>query len=74
MHAGAVLLQISGMFELLLAYVARMPLDIDVVHIGAVLLQSSGLFELLLAHVARMPLDIDVLPTCPTLACLPRCM
>ena len=34
-HVGAVLLRSSGMFELLLAHIARMPPDIDVVHVGA---------------------------------------
>ena len=54
-HADAVTLQSSSLFELLLAHVARMPPDIDVVHVGAVLLQVSSLFELSLANVADMP-------------------
>ena len=53
-HFGAVRLQMSGLFELFLAHVARMPPDIDVVHVGAVLHQRSGLFELLLAQIVRM--------------------
>ena len=37
-HVGAVPLQFSGTFELLLAHVAGMPPDIHVVRVGAVLL------------------------------------
>ena len=52
----------SGLCELLLAHVARMPTDIDVVHVGTVLLQMCGTFELLLTHthVAKVLPDIDV--------------
>ena len=54
-HVVAVLLLSSGLFDLFLAQVARMPPDIDVVHVRAMLLQNVSTLELLLAQVARMP-------------------
>ena len=48
------------MCERLLAHVAQMTPDMDVVHVGAVPLQICNRFELSLAHVARMQPGIEV--------------
>ena len=43
MQVGAVILQTSGLFELLVAHVALMPPDVDAAHVGVVALQISGM-------------------------------
>ena len=51
-HVGAVLLQGVSTLELLLAHVARMPPNSDVVYKSLMTLQITLVFEFLLAYFA----------------------